>query len=81
MKTKNILIGIAIGIGAFVIYKKFIKKEELKFGVTGQGDTKKKGCPCYGVQTADGKLLYKDACCKKAQSMVSTPLGGSKVGI
>jgi hypothetical protein len=71
MKTKSVLISVAVLAGAFLIYKKFIKKEELKFGVNGVGEGNKK-CPCHGVKSNDGfgnpTTLYSIACCKKSEN-------------
>ena len=76
MENKKLYIGLGIlavaGIG-YYMWKKHEEKEknsyssdDKKSNVTAATGGNKK-CPCYGVQTNDGKLLYSFACCKKAK--------------
>jgi len=83
-KNTLLIIGLAaVGVG-YYLWKNKDDKKELKSSVTGTGDGNKK-CPCIGVKSNDGfgkpTTLYSIACCKKAASMESNPIGGLKNSI
>ena len=69
MTTKNILITVALGVGAYLVYKKYFNKEEVKSNFTS---CRAGTCP---FKRADGSIFCTSAACAKSTKGTTSSLG------